>query len=114
MDAFKYNNPTEGVGSTIVNNSATTDYIVDFVPGTDYFLLSKATFVVNANSTGTALDATDLVTGINNETAISHFIFDATSHTLYYDSDANGPGVAVVIANLINVSSITAADIHLF
>jgi Ca2+-binding RTX toxin-like protein len=100
--ALKYNNPTEGTDTVFMT------------PGSDYFLLSKATFNVNANSTGTILHTSDFVTAFSSETAISHFIFDATSHSLFYDADANGPGLAVNIAFLPNGLSLTAADIHLF
>ncbi len=120
IDNFKVFS-ADGTGTSVdihilgTNEAGTTSTHTGFVSGSDYLSFSKATINVNVNSSGSILDASDFVSSVQNETPISHFIFDSATSTLYYDADASaGNSSPVPIATLPAGTTLTATDIHLF
>ncbi len=88
------------------------DTITDFVSGIDSIVIAKNSpgFMggLPAQPDG-ALDPSFFVSGANaaaNESGHGQFIFDTTSHSLYWDSDGTDSNAAVLIAKLnVNIVS---------
>jgi len=80
------------------------DRIRDFVSGEDQLWFNKAdygsTFSFVSNSTGSA------------DLAVAQFVFNTTSHSLYFDADGSGAGAAVHLADFTPIN-ISASDIIL-
>jgi len=63
--------------------------------------LTAANF--DSNPTGTSMKAT----------GTPEFVFNETTHTLYYDADGGGAGAAIAMAKLENGHALTASEIHI-
>lgn len=97
-DKYNYMNALEG-GDTIT-----------FFDTSDYFCFSSSAYGNLAIGT---LSSANFRAGSNN-TAIDsndYFLFRTTDDTLWYDSDGNGSGGVVLIADLTNNFALTAGDI---
>ena len=94
----------------LTNLFADRDHIFDFTSGLDSFEIDAATFgagltagvmdiaLLSTSLTGVALDSDD------------RFAFNSTTNMLYFDADGNGAGARIVIAELGNVTSVSADD----
>src|SRR5882672_12654561 len=99
--------------STSVGNET----IVDFTHGSDHLQIS----VAGAGFAGHGLVANAAATVINaasigaatSATTNGGFIFDTTTHSLYWDANGGSGDNAVLLAHLQNVNSLSATDFHL-
>lgn len=103
---------TGGGGADVFRftNSNSTDLITDFVSGTDKLSLSKAIFKAFAKTSG-VINESQLSLNGQPQDANDFLAFDGVTGKLYYDADGNGGAVAVHIATLQGVSSISSNDI---
>ena len=79
--------------------------LADFVSGTDRIGLTSTAFNV-----GTSLDASEFIAGTAATTADQRVIYDAGTGQLFYDADGNGAGAAVLFAQVVPGTAITAAS----
>jgi Ca2+-binding RTX toxin-like protein len=79
--------------------------LADFVSGTDRIGLTSTAFNV-----GASLDASEFVAGTAASTADQRVIYDAGTGQLFYDADGNGAGAAVLFAQVVPGTAITAAS----
>ena len=113
---------TGGTGADIFRFNViptSKDTIIDFVHNQDILQFSKAIYTgittAAGTGTGTTLAAKEFVSSssaISGTTSTSHFIYNTTTWTLYYDADGNGPVAPVAIVGLTSHPALTAADIH--
>ncbi|MEG3619731.1 hypothetical protein V5T82_14795 [Magnetovibrio sp. PR-2] len=102
-------------GADIFSYSGTShgqDTITDFTSGADKFSFDSTAFS-GSNNAGT-LDSIHFVSGSGAVAAASndYYIFDTSTHILYYDADGNGTGAQIGIADLSsNGGSVAATDI---
>ncbi len=90
--------------------AANSDVINDFsnVSGNnDIFNLENAVFTKLAAG---ALNAANLVIGHAAHDANDYLIYNPATGNLAYDADGSGAGGTVIIANLANHATLTAAD----
>jgi Ca2+-binding RTX toxin-like protein len=90
------------IGAVAAGNVAV---LADFVAGTDRIGLTSTAFNV-----GTSLDAAEFVAGTAATTADQRVIYDAGTGQLFYDADGNGAGAAVLFAQVVPGTAITAAS----
>ena len=105
-------NLTGGAGNDKFIYTATTeggDTIIDFVSGKDKLVFTGSAFDTAKGKVKAVnfLSSTDGVA----QTANQHFIYNTTSHTLSYDADGSGVGIAVVIVTVGADVTLKAADI---
>lgn len=98
-DIFRYMSAAEG-----------GDLILDFSTGSDRVLISSAGF---AGTTAGALNPELLEFGSAASVSGAVFVFDNTTGALMWDADGVGAGVAIVIATLHGVSTLSASDIFI-
>jgi Ca2+-binding RTX toxin-like protein len=102
---------------SVAGDCGTTNIIMDFTSGTDKIGVDTSDtglfhgIAVDGNSY--SVETTTSFAGYTATTTGATFIFDSTSHILYYDADGSGGGSAVEIATLTGVSSLASADISL-
>ena len=96
-----------GADTFVMGTVATGNVAVlaDFVSGTDRIGLTSTAFNV-----GTTLDAAEFVAGTAATTADQRVIYDAGTGQLFYDADGNGAGAAVLFAQVVPGTAITAAS----
>jgi Ca2+-binding RTX toxin-like protein len=96
-----------GADTFVIGTVATGNVAVlaDFVAGTDRIGLTSTAFNV-----GTSLDAAEFVAGTAATTADQRVIYDAGTGQLFYDADGNGAGAAVLFAQVVPGTAITAAS----
>ena len=90
------------IGAVAAGNVAV---LADFVSGADRIGLTSSAFNV-----GTTLDAAEFVAGTAATTADQRVIYDAGTGQLFYDADGNGAGAAVLFAQVVTGTAITAAS----
>jgi Ca2+-binding RTX toxin-like protein len=90
------------IGTVAAGNVAV---LADFASGTDRIGLTSTAFNV-----GTSLDAAEFVAGTAATTADQRVIYDAGTGQLFYDADGNGTGAAVLFAQVVPGTAITAAS----
>jgi len=86
-----------------------SDSVVDFVHGTDQLLFTGADYGFAAGHTLTSNEFTVGAAAVDDT---PQFIWNPTTHVLYWDSDGNGSHAAVIIAGFQNRGVVTASDIH--
>ncbi|RYG85994.1 MAG: hypothetical protein EON59_11005 [Alphaproteobacteria bacterium] len=99
-----------GVDTFLIGTVATGNVAVlaDFSASgaaTDRIGLSSTAFNV-----GTSLDAAEFVAGTAATTAAQRVIYDAGTGQLFYDADGNGAGAAVLFAQVVPGTAVTAAS----
>jgi Ca2+-binding RTX toxin-like protein len=96
-----------GADTFVIGTVATGNVAVlaDFVAGTDRIGLTSSAFNV-----GTSLDAAEFVAGTAATTADQRVIYDAGTGQLFYDADGNGAGAAVLFAQVVPGTAITAVS----
>lgn len=102
---------TGGAGADqFVLHSGALDLIVDFLSGTDKFVLSKSEFSAFSAKT---VNATDFLVASTNtgHVAGGGLLFDTANSTLYYDAD--GHSALTAIAHLNNNAKLGVSDIVL-
>ena len=101
-DYFVYGASSEG-----------TDQVMDFVAGTDHFLIDIVAF--GGGLTDGVLDPTHFVAQASalatSDSGVGQFVYDTAHGALYWDVDGMGGGAAVEIAVLVGKPSLTANDI---
>ena len=85
------------------------DKIFNFCSGTDRFAFSHD--ALGLGFTG-KITADYLAFGAAN-VAHAQFVFNRNTGALYWDSDGTGSAAPILVATLVGVSSITAADIRI-
>ena len=103
-DTFNYNLAEEG-----------GDTIVDFVTG-DKIAISKQGFGGNLNSLAGTPTGTYFVSAAGHAATVAghgQFLFDTTTHELYWDIDGTGATAAVLIASFQNNHNVVLADFDL-
>ncbi len=111
-----------GDGNDILNGGAGTDQFVfaaaaingkdtvqDFVHGTDQLWFMGTDYGFTA---GHVLTASEFTLGSSASGASGQFIYDAATHTLYWDDDGTGGHAAIAIATFNGSPTITATDFH--
>ena len=94
----------------------TLDSITDFEVGSDTIQLSRAIFsaLENGKSAGSLSSASFRIGNADaGSSSLAQMIYDATTGALYYDSDGNGQGAALKIANLDAGLALTASSFRL-
>jgi hypothetical protein len=87
------------------------DLITDFTPGSDALALNSSVFNLQGQTVAEALAN---VSGVQNEVAGAHLVFNQNDHTLYYDADGAANGNAVAVVTLAGVATLTASDVQMF
>ena len=84
------------------------DTITDFAHGEDKIALDDAIFA----ALGASVTADEFGAKTSGHVAADkqHLIYDKSNGTLWYDSDDNGSGAAVLIATLSSKPGLTAGD----
>lgn len=95
-DIFRFNNVTE-LGDTITDFAA-GDKFEFYAPS--FKNLAAGTLAASNFATNAAVDGND------------YFVFNGSTHKLYYDADGSGAQAAVVIAT-VGTATLTAADIFM-
>ena len=85
------------------------DTIQDFVHGADQLLFTGADYGFAA---GHVLTASEFTAGSVAVGASGQFVWDAATHTLYWDHDGAGGDAAIAIATFNGVPTVTATDFH--
>jgi Ca2+-binding RTX toxin-like protein len=101
-DTFVFNAPTEGADQISDFNSAEGDLIDISVAA---FGAGLTTGTDPSSVFGSSADSTFAST-------TEHFHYNTTTHTLLYDADGNGPGVAQVLATFTNAATLAASDLN--
>ncbi len=83
------------------------DTIQDFVHGVDSLVFTASDYGFTAGHTLTAAEFTTAATGTG-----AQFIWDAATHTLYWDDDGTNADVAIAIATFAGAPTVTASDLH--
>lgn len=99
-DVFKYATAKQGNDQITDFHRAQSDKIQ--VVSKNFHKLAKGTLAsgrFTANASGIAKDAND------------YFVFNTTTHTLYYDKDGSGSGAAVKLATFTNGANLRHTDI---
>ncbi|RZI61371.1 MAG: hypothetical protein EOP94_00725 [Zymomonas sp.] len=96
-----------GADTFVIGTVATGNVAVlaDYAAGTDRIGLTSTAFNV-----GTGLDAAEFVAGTAAATADQRVIYDAGTGQLFYDADGNGAGAAILFAQVVPGTAITAAS----
>ena len=84
------------------------DTITDFnnLQGDKIYLLSSSFANANVNMLDRTLNINDLLVSNNHiDTASQHFLFDTTTHGLYYNADGSGAGSAMLVATMTGLST---------
>ncbi len=87
--------------------SGDLDRITDFQSGVDHLAFTGADYGFAA---GHVLASAELTLGSVAAGALAQFVFDASTHTLWWDADGSGSGHAVVLAILEGQASLHAGD----
>jgi len=85
------------------------DTVQDFVHGTDALLFTGADYGFTA---GHVLTASEFTSGSAAVGSSAQFVWDAATHTLYWDHDGAGGDAAVAIATFNGGATVTASDVH--
>jgi Ca2+-binding RTX toxin-like protein len=85
------------------------DTVQDFVHGTDQLLFTGSDYGFAA---GHLLTASEFTAGSAAVGAGAQFVWDAATHTLYWDHDGAGGDAAVAIATFGGGATLTASDFH--
>ncbi len=85
------------------------DTVQDFVHGTDLLRFSAFDYGFTA---GHSLSPSEFTAGSSAVGSSAQFIWDASTHTLYWDDDGTGGDAAVAIAVFNAGATVTAADLH--
>ncbi len=85
------------------------DAIQDFVHGTDQLWFAGSDY---GFATGHTLTASEFTAGSSAVGTSGQFIWNAASHTLYWDDDGTGSHVAIAIATFGGGATVTASDFH--
>ncbi len=85
------------------------DKIANFVHGTDLLLFAGGDYGFGAGHT---LTAAEFTTGTTAAGSAAQFVWNASTHTLYWDHDGAGGDVAVALAVFAGSPVVTAADMH--
>lgn len=106
---------TGGVGAdnfyfdTALHATANVDRIIDFSSVNDSIYLDMSVF--SEISAAGALSASAFRLGTAATDADDRIIYDQATGKLYYDADGNGPGAAVLFAQLAAGATLTSADL---
>ncbi|TMJ19716.1 MAG: calcium-binding protein [Alphaproteobacteria bacterium] len=101
----------DGFAFTAALGGGNVDQIADFVPGIDKILLGSAAFT--GLSPG-ALDAGAFAAGTQAHDADDRIVYDSATGQLFFDSDGNGAGAAVLFATLAAGTNLSASDFFAF
>ncbi len=85
------------------------DNVQDFVHGTDQLWFSGADY---GFASGHNLTASEFTAGSSASGTSAQFIWDAASHTLWFDDDGTGSHAAIAIATFGGGATLTASDFH--
>jgi len=85
------------------------DFIQDFVHGTDLLVFASADYGFAA---GHSLTASEFTAGSTAVGASAQFVWDSTTHTLYFDHDGAGGDAAIAIATFDASATLTSSDFH--
>lgn len=88
------------------------DIITDFRAVDDSLQFDNAAFTA-FNYTG-RLRTADFVAGTNATDAADRFIYQKSTGNLWYDRDGSGAAAKVLVAELVDATALTAADIFIF
>jgi len=89
------------------------DQITDFTSGDDSINISTTlatTYIAGADLTADFVSGTGTVAAVD---ASDHFLYDATTGSLYYDADGNGATAKVLIAVLQGTPLLNASDLNI-
>ena len=92
--------------TTVLNGTDNVDTIQDFSTG-DRIGLATDVF---ANVTSGGITASEFIVGAQAADADDRLIYNQATGQLYYDADGNGPGVAVLFAQLAGGTALTASS----
>ncbi len=100
-----------GADSFMFSAAATngTDDIQDFVHGVDQLVFTGSDYGFAA---GHALSASEFTAGSAAVGTSAQFIWDASTHTLYWDDDGTGSHAAIAIATFGGGATVDASDFH--
>ncbi len=93
-------------GAAAVNG---TDKVADFVHGTDALVFLSGDYGFAA---GHVLSAAEFTVGAKAVGGGAQFVWNASSHTLYWDHDGAGGDAAVALATFGTAATVTASDLH--
>ena len=85
------------------------DNVQDFVHGTDQLWFAGSNY---GFASGHGLTASEFTAGSSAVGTSAQFIWDAASHTLYWDDDGTGSHAAIAIATFGGGATLTASDFH--
>lgn len=85
------------------------DTIQDFVHGSDVLVFTGAEYGFSA---GHALTAGEFTAGAGASGGAAQFVWNAATHTLYWDHDGQGGDAAIAIATFDGAVTLTASDFH--
>lgn len=88
------------------------DIITDFNAVDDRLQFENASFTALGTTTG-ALAASKFVSGTAALDSADRFIYQKSTGSLWYDADGNGAGAKVLVAELTDGTTLTAADIFI-
>ena len=89
-------------------SSANKDTVYAFSRGSDKLVLDDDIFTRFAKKT--TIEAKNLKIGTAAGDADDYLVFNPSNNTLYYDADGSGTGVAVEVAELLGVTTLSASD----
>lgn len=97
-----------------LGSAADRDSITDFAPGSDRLVFIADGFAgLSALPANHVIPTGAFVTGTAATNAAQHFVYDAGSGSLYYDSDGLGGASQTLIAIFSNLPHLTANDIFI-
>ena len=104
---------TGGAGAdtfVLLSTAADSDYISDFVSGTDFLEISAAAF--GGGLAVGALSASQFLSSASGAatTSSQRFLYNSANGNLTFDADGNGAGAGVLIASLQNLPALGAGD----
>ena len=111
-DRFLYSS-----GRAFTSNDFGIDILTDFTSGIDKLVLSKNTFRALTSVVGDGLSQVSDFTTVEDDdlaaTSTAFLVYSIGSGSLYYNQNgsAAGFGTGAELANLINLPSLTAADL---
>ena len=85
------------------------DTVTDYVHGTDSLWFNGVDYGVAVGGTLPGNMLTDGAAAVGTH---AQFIWDASSHTLYWDDDGMGSDAAVAIATFTGVTTLDVSDFH--